>query len=65
MLDKLSLVNQKLSPGLRKVFSNIAWLFADKILQMGLSLIVGIWVARYLGPEQFGLFNYAIAFVAL
>ncbi len=65
MLDKLTLVSQKFSPGLRKVVSNIGWLFADKILQMGLSLIVGIWVARYLGPEQFGLFNYAIAFVAL
>lgn len=65
MLDKLTLVSQKFSPGLKKVVSNIGWLFADKILQMGLSLIVGIWVARYLGPEQFGLFNYAIAFVAL
>jgi len=28
-------------------------------------LWVGIWIARYLGPEQFGLFNYSIAFVAL
>jgi O-antigen/teichoic acid export membrane protein len=26
---------------------------------------VGVWVARYLGPEQFGLLNYAVAFVAL
>ena len=32
---------------------------------MGGGLIVGIWLARYLGPEQFGLMNYAIAFVAL
>ncbi len=28
-------------------------------------LLVGIWVARYLGPAQFGLFNYAMAFTAL
>lgn len=28
-------------------------------------MLVGVWVARYLGPEQFGLFNYATAFVAL
>ena len=28
-------------------------------------LLVGIWVARYLGPAQFGLFSYAIAFTAL
>jgi PST family polysaccharide transporter len=28
-------------------------------------LLVGIWVARYLGPEQYGLFNYVVAFVGL
>ncbi len=32
---------------------------------MGLGLFVGLWVARYLGPTQFGLLNYAIAFVSL
>ena len=32
---------------------------------MGMGLLVGVWVARYLGPEQFGLFNYATAVVAL
>jgi PST family polysaccharide transporter len=50
---------------LQKILSNTGWLFADRILRMGVGLIVGVWVARYLGPEQFGLFNYAIAFVAL
>lgn len=29
------------------------------------SLIVGIFVARYLGPEQFGLMNYVISYVSL
>ena len=28
-------------------------------------LFVGIYVARYLGPEQFGVYSYAVAFVAL
>lgn len=28
-------------------------------------LLVGVWVARYLGPAQFGLLSYAINFVAL
>lgn len=32
---------------------------------MGTGLLVGIWVARYLGPAQFGIFSYAIAFTAL
>ena len=52
-------------PSLLKVLSNIGWLFADKVLRMGVGLLVGVWVARYLGPEQFGLLNYAMAFVAL
>jgi O-antigen/teichoic acid export membrane protein len=65
MLDKLNAVSQKLGPGLRQVLRNLAWLLTDQILQMGLGLFVGVWVARYLGPEQFGLLNYAIAFVSL
>jgi len=45
-------------PNLIKILDNIGWLFFDKILRMGVGLLVGVWVARYLGPEQFGLFNY-------
>lgn len=48
-----------------KVLSNLNWLFADKILRLVGGLVVGIWIARYLGPEQFGVFNYALAFSAL
>ncbi|HIP51890.1 MAG TPA: flippase, partial [Campylobacterales bacterium] len=40
-------------------------LFFEKILRMIVGLFVGIWVARYLGPEQFGLFSYAQSFVGL
>lgn len=32
---------------------------------MGVGLLVGVWMARYLGPEQFGLLNFATALVAL
>jgi O-antigen/teichoic acid export membrane protein len=65
MLNKLTAVSQKLGPGLRQVLGNLAWLVTDQILQMALGLFVGVWVARYLGPEQFGVLNYAIAFVSL
>ncbi|MBC7490239.1 MAG: flippase [Glaciimonas sp.] len=40
-------------------------MFAEQILRMIAGLMVGIWVARYLGPVQFGTFSYVIAFVAL
>jgi len=48
-----------------KYFKNTSWLFAEKFLRMIVGLFVGIWVARYLGPEQFGLFAYAQSFVGL
>jgi O-antigen/teichoic acid export membrane protein len=48
-----------------KYFKNTSWLFAEKILRMIVGVFIGIWVARYLGPEQFGLFSYAQSFVGL
>jgi PST family polysaccharide transporter len=51
--------------GIAKILDNISWLFFDKILRMGVGLLVGVWIARYLGPEQFGQMNYAIAFASL
>jgi PST family polysaccharide transporter len=50
---------------LQNILSNTGWLFADKILRMGIGVFVGVWVARYLGPDRFGLFSYATAFVTL
>jgi O-antigen/teichoic acid export membrane protein len=52
-------------PNLLRALSNTGWLFGDKVLRMGIGLLVGVWIARYLGPEQFGLLNYALAIVAL
>ncbi len=51
--------------GFMKYFKNTSWLFAEKILRMVVGLFVGIWVARYLGPEQFGLFSYIQSFTAI
>ena len=47
------------------IFQNISWLFLDKILRLGVGLFIGVWVAKYLGPEQFGNWNYAIAILAV
>ena len=63
MINKLkSLKNHQ---GFMKYFKNTSWLFGEKILRMIVGLFVGIWVARYLGPEQFGLLSYAQSFVGL
>jgi len=63
MIKKLNQL--KNHQGFMKYFKNTSWLFAEKILRMVVGLFVGIWVARYLGPEQFGLFSYAQSFVGL
>jgi len=48
----------------QKLLKNISWLFFDKIIKILGGLIVGVWVARYLGPENFGILNYALAYTA-
>ncbi len=65
MLKRIVTKYQKLSPNLHKLISNVSWLFAAQALRMGISLFVGVWVARYLGAKQFGLYNYALSFVML
>ena len=49
----------------RKYFANTSWLLGERVLRMGVSLFVGIYVARYLGPERFGLLSYANSFVGI
>jgi len=45
--------------------SNLSWLLLTRILRIFLSIFISIWVARYLGPTEYGLFNYVLAIVAL
>ncbi|MFC2149571.1 flippase [Candidatus Auribacterota bacterium] len=49
--------------GFRKVFTNTTWLFAQRAIRAVVGLFVGVWVARYLGPQGFGALSYAVAFV--
>jgi len=64
-MGKITHLINKLSPTLKKIIGNTGWLFFDKVFRMGIGIVVWVWIARYLGPDKFGLFNYAIAFVAL
>ena len=63
--SRISKELDKIGPGLRKIMGNMGWLMVDRVVRMGMGLFVGVWVARYLGPVQFGSFNFALAFVAL
>lgn len=52
-------------PVAKRILANVGWLMFDRLFRMGLGVVVGVWVARHLGPEQFGQFNYAAAFVGI
>lgn len=45
------------------VVSNLAWALLGKFVNLLSGLVVGVIVARFLGPEQYGLMNYVISFV--
>lgn len=53
------------SQTLKKYIFNTSWLFSEQLIRMCVGLVVGVWVARYLGPEKFGILNYAQSLVAL
>ena len=60
-----NIVQLKHHSGFRKYFANTSWLLAERIFRMGVLLFVGIYVARYLGPERYGLLSYSNSFVGI
>ncbi len=60
-------IRQKLESGghARDVIENTVWFMGDRIVRMCVGLLVGVWLARYLGPSLYGEFSYAIAFAAM
>lgn len=51
--------------GFLKYFKNTSWLMGEQFLRIISGVFLSIWIARYLGPEDFGLFSYVIAFSAI
>ena len=49
----------------QKILANVFWAMLGKVVNMVGQLFVGILVARYLGPEQYGIMNYVISYVTL
>ncbi len=48
-----------------KYFKNTGWLFLEKGVRIAVTLTVWALVIRYLGPQQFGVFSYALSYVFL
>lgn len=65
MLNKLNTAIKNLSPNIRKTIANMGWLLGGRFMRAAVSFIVIAWMARYLGTDQFGTLNYAIALIAI
>ena len=52
-------------PGAAAFIGNSGWLLFDKLVRMVLGVLVGAWVARYLGPGRYGQLSYAAAYIAV
>ena len=50
-------------PGFRNILLTHPGFWENVFSGWSVSLFVGIYVARYLGPERFGLLSYALNFV--
>lgn len=49
----------------KAIVTNVVWSLGGKIVNMVSALFVGILVARYLGPENYGIMNYVISYVSI
>jgi len=47
------------------ILANGGWLVSERVLRAMLVMLVGAWVARYLGPIRYGELAYVIAWLAL
>ncbi|MFZ2957919.1 MAG: flippase [Candidatus Ozemobacteraceae bacterium] len=65
MLKRWISQNVEERPRIIKIIGNTWWLFFDQIVRMCVGLLVGVWVARYLGPERYGILNYSLALASL
>lgn len=54
-------LKQKNTGALRRVATSLGWLLADRGLRLAGGFLVGLWLARYLGPADFGLLSVATA----
>jgi len=51
--------------GFSRYFRNSLWMIIEQILRMATGVFIGIWIARYLGPAQFGIFSYVIIIASI
>ena len=60
-------IRKKIERGrhLQAVISNTGWMMGDDIVRKAVGILIGVWLARYLGPQLYGEFSYAVAIVMI
>lgn len=49
----------------KKNFMNTTWMLLEQVARVFSVIFVGVYIARYLGPEKFGALNYAFSIVLI
>jgi PST family polysaccharide transporter len=52
-------------PGVRGAIYNTGWLTSERVVRLGVGAAVGVWIARVLGPDQYGVLSYALALATI
>ena len=75
MTDKFFKLLEKITPvkwhwvfnhdGVKRYFANTGWMFSGQMFSLLISFFIGAWIARYLGPGNYGILSYSIAFAGL
>lgn len=55
----------RVSGGLRQILHNASWIMGEQVIRMLAGMFVGIWIARHLGPSEYGLLSYSQAITGL
>ena len=51
--------------GLKKILKNSSWMAAEQVVRMFAGLFIGIWIARHLGPSDYGALSLALSLTTL
>ncbi len=64
LVEKLK-TSLKLSDTHCRIIQNVFWAMCGKMFTLASQSVIGILIARYLGPAQYGIMNYVISYVTL
>lgn len=56
---------ESLPAGFWRIAGCTGWITFGYVVRLGTGLLVGVYIARYLGPDSYGVLNYAIGFAFL